>query len=73
MQKVVGSLSLQIDTFSRSPPDFSVAGLLANGKRLAELGYCEDVSEQENPAICRASRERLMGLEPTTFCMAISG
>jgi hypothetical protein len=25
MQKVVGSLSLQIDTFSRSPPDFSVA------------------------------------------------
>jgi hypothetical protein len=26
-------------------------GLLANGKRFAELGYCEDVSEQENPAI----------------------
>jgi hypothetical protein len=25
--------------------------LLANGKRFAELGYCEDVSEQENAAI----------------------
>jgi hypothetical protein len=47
-----------------------VGGLPRNSKRFAELSYCEDVPEQENPAICRASRERLMGLEPTTFCMA---
>jgi hypothetical protein len=46
-------------------------GLPRNSKPFADLGYREDVAKQENPAICRASRERLMGLEPTTFCMAI--
>jgi hypothetical protein len=51
MQKVVGSLSLQVEHVLVDAARFSVARLLANGKRFAELGYCEDVSEQENPAI----------------------
>jgi hypothetical protein len=48
MQKVVGSLSLQIATFWRSPRDFSPAVCCAKGKRFAELAAPESLREHEN-------------------------
>jgi hypothetical protein len=48
------------------------AGVEGTFRRWPDGGQLLLLHQQDNPAICRASRERLMGLEPTTFCMASS-
>jgi hypothetical protein len=46
---------------------------MANRAEQCDLARFAGVAQKaKNPLRKRASRKRLMGLEPTTFCMAIS-
>jgi hypothetical protein len=71
MQKVAGSVSLQIAMVRRPPSDFSPPVCARNANGFAELATRNEPVNDKNPLISRTFRERLMGLEPTTFCMAI--